>query len=176
MPEGRPADYRPLDDLPRERTLDPVAEAARGLRTQYQVQRAMVWCGVPLMMFTAGGLTLAGMLPIPVGSDWAAERVAQFYGAHPTATRAGLVLAMIGLTMLGPLTAVVCAQLRRIPHAPAALANLQQMGGTLVIVVTVLPMITMNTAAFRPERDPAITMAPWSTTSASSPLGPGCSS
>ena len=135
------------------------ATSARARRIDYQVHRAMVWCGLPLMVFTAGGLTLAGLLPVPVGADWSSERLVEFYGGHPTSLRAGLILATIGLALLGPLTAVIATQVRRLPYAPAALATVQQMGGTLVIVVTVLPMIIMNTAAFRPDRDPAIIMA-----------------
>jgi hypothetical protein len=44
----------------------------------------------------------------------------------------------------------------RIESAPPALANLQQIGGICVVIVTVLPLIVMNVAAFRPDRDPAV--------------------
>lgn len=139
--------------------MNPVAASARGRRIDYQVQRGMVWCGLPLMVFTVGGLALAGLLPVPVGADWSTDHLVEFYTGHPTSLRAGLIVATIGLALLGPLTAVLATLMRRLPYAPAALATVQQMGGTLVIVVTVVPLIIMNTAAFRPDRDPAITMA-----------------
>jgi hypothetical protein len=66
-------------------------------------------------------------------------------------------LATIGLGLLGPMTAAITSQIQRMHGASAVLANLQQLGGTCVVIVAVLPMIIMNVAAFRPDRDAAVT-------------------
>jgi hypothetical protein len=117
----------------------------------------MAWCGVPLIILTAAGFALAGFLPVPPGANWNAHRITEFYASHPTAARLGILLATIGLGLLGPMTAAITSQIQRIHGATAALANLQQLGGTCVVIVAVLPMIIMNVAAFRPDRDAAVT-------------------
>jgi len=125
----------------------------------YRVQRAMAWCGVPLMVLTFAGFILARLLPVPPGANLSAEQIAQFYGAHPTMSRLGFLLACVGLGCLAPLVALISTQMMRIDGAPPALANLQQIGGTGVLMVTVLPLIIMNVAAFRPDRNPVVTQA-----------------
>jgi hypothetical protein len=125
----------------------------------YAVQRAMVWCGLPLMVLTFSGFLLARLLPVPPGANLTADQIAEFYSAHPTTTRLGLLLATIGLGLLGPMVAVITSQMLRIKDAPAALANCQQIGGIGVVMVTVLPLIVMNVAAFRPDRNPIVTQA-----------------
>jgi hypothetical protein len=52
------------------------------------------------------------------------------------------------------MVALITTQMLRIDGAPAGLAHLQQIGGTCVVIVTVIPTIMMNVAAFRPDRDP----------------------
>lgn len=125
----------------------------------YTVQRAMAWCGLPLMLLTLVGFILAGLLPVPPGANLTAGQIAEFYSAHPTMTRLGFLLAAVGLGFLAPMVAVISTQLLRIKGAPPALANLQQIGGICVVIVTVVPCILMNVAAFRPDRDPVVTQA-----------------
>jgi hypothetical protein len=125
----------------------------------YTVQRAMTWCGVPLMVFTFAGFILARLLPVPPGANLTTEQIAQFYSAHPTMSRLGFLLACIGLGCLAPLVALITTQMMRIDGVPAALANLQQIAGTCVVIVTVIPCILMNAAAFRPDRDPVVIQA-----------------
>jgi hypothetical protein len=123
------------------------------------VQRAMAWSGVPLIVLTFSGFILARLLPVPPGANLTAEQIAQFYSAHPTMSRLGFLLASVGLGCLAPLVALISAQMMRIDGVPAALANLQQIAGTCVVIVTVIPCILMNVAAFRPDRNPITTQA-----------------
>lgn len=125
----------------------------------YAVQRGMAWCGLGLIVLTFAGFTLARLLPVPPGANLDADQIAQFYGAHPTTTRLGFLLAAVGLGLLAPLVALITTQMLRIKEAPPALANLQQIGGTCVVIVTVVPLIIMNVAAFRPDRNPATIQA-----------------
>lgn len=123
----------------------------------HRVQRAMAWSGMVAALLTAIGFVLARFLPVPPGADMSPLQVAEFYNAHPTATRLGLLLVSVGLCFLGPMVALTTTQMLRIQGAPASLAQLQQIGGISVIIVVVVPPIIMNTAAFRPDRDPAAT-------------------
>src|SRR6516225_4260754 len=119
----------------------------------HSVQRAMAWSGIGVIVLTAAGFVLARLLPVPPGADLSAQQVADFYSAHPTATRLGFLVASVGLCFLGPMVALITTQMLRIDGAPASLAQLQQIGGIGVIVVVVVPTIMMNAAAFRPDRD-----------------------
>lgn len=125
----------------------------------YSVQRAMAWSGVAVGVLTMAGFLLARFLPVPPGAYLSAQQIAEFYGAHPTNTRVGLMLISVGLSFLGPMVALISTQMLRIRDAPASLAHLQQIGGIGVIVVTVLPAIIMNAAAFRTDRDPVAIQA-----------------
>ena len=125
----------------------------------YAVQRAMAWCGLAVIVLTFAGFTLARLFPVPPGANLSTKQIAEFYSAHPTTTRLGLLLAAIGLGFSGPIVALITTQMLRIKSAPPALANLQQIGGICVVIVTVLPLIVMNVAAFRPDRDPAVLQA-----------------
>jgi len=123
-------------------------------RTNIAVQRAMVWCGMGLIVLTFSGFLIARLLPVPPGANLTADEITEFYSTHPTTTRLGLLLATIGLGLLGPLVAVITTQLQRIPGVPTVLANLQQIGGIGVLIVVTLPLIVLNVAAFRTDRDP----------------------
>jgi hypothetical protein len=123
------------------------------------VQRAMAWSGLVVIVLTFAGFILARLLPVPPGANLNPEQIAEFYGAHPTATRLGFLLASLGLSALAPMTALIGIQMLRIKEAPAALAILQIIGGTCVVIVTVIPTIIMNVAAFRPHRNPIVTQA-----------------
>src|ERR1700751_4284726 len=125
----------------------------------YTVQRVMALSGLPLIVLTFSGFLLARLLPVPPGANLTAGQIAQFYSAHPTMSRLGFLLAAVGLGCLAPLVALITTQMTRINGAPAALANLQQIAGTCVVIVTVIPCILMNVAAFRPDRDPVVIQA-----------------
>ena len=125
----------------------------------YAVQRGMAWSGLGLIVLTPAGFALARLLPVPPGANLNADQIAEFYSAHPTNTRLGFLLAAVGLGLLAPLVALITTQMQRIKEAPPALANLQQIGGTCVVIVAVVPLIVMNVAAFRPDRNPVVTQS-----------------
>jgi hypothetical protein len=125
----------------------------------YKVQRAMAWSGLGLLLLTLAGFVLARLLPVPPGANLTADQIADFYSAHPTTTRLGFLLASLGLGLLAPMVALITTQMLRIDGAPAGLAHLQQIGGSCVVIVTVIPTIVMNVAAFRADRNPVVTQA-----------------
>jgi hypothetical protein len=120
----------------------------------YSLQRAMAWSGVGLIVLVFTGFIVARLLPVPPAAYLTADQVADFYSAHPTTTRLGLLLISVGICLLGPVAALTTSLMLRIQGAPAGLAHLQQIGGTGVIIVTIIPAILMNAAAFRPDRNP----------------------
>jgi hypothetical protein len=119
----------------------------------------MAWSGLGVLLLTFGGFVLARLLPVPPGANLSAEQIADFYNAEPTMTRAGLLVASLGLSLLAPMVALITSLMLRINTAPPGLAYLQQVGGIGVVVVTVLPMIVMNVAAFRVDRNPVAIQA-----------------
>jgi hypothetical protein len=123
------------------------------------VERAMVWSGLVVIVLTFAGFILARLLPVPPGANLDPAHIAQFYGAHPTSTRLGFLLATIGLSFLAPMTAAIAAAMLRIKEAPPVLALLQVIGGVGVVMMTVIPTILLNVAAFRPDRNPTVTQA-----------------
>lgn len=120
-----------------------------------KVQRGLAWSGFAVVVLTCAGFFLARLLPVPPGADLSPDQVADFYGAHPATTRLGLLLATVGLGFQAPLVALIGVHMQRIEGAPGALALLQVIAGTCVVIVTVVPMLIMNVAAFRPDRSPA---------------------
>jgi hypothetical protein len=125
----------------------------------YKVQRAMALSGIPLIVLTLVGYVLAGLLPVPPGANLTAAQIGEFYSSHTTLSRLGFLLAATGLGFLAPLVALITTQMKRIDGVPESLANLQQVAGTCVVIVSFVPEIIMNVAAFRPDRDPVVTQA-----------------
>jgi len=125
----------------------------------YTVRRAMALSGIPLIVLTFAGFILARLLPVPPGANLTAGQIAEFYSSHTTMSRLGFLLAGVGLGFLAPMVALITTQMKRIDGVPESLANLQQIAGTCVVIVTVIPCILMNVAAFRPDRDPVVTQA-----------------
>ena len=123
------------------------------------VERAMAWSGLVVIVLTLGGFILARLLPVPPGANLDPEQIAQFYSAHTTSTRLGFLLTTAGLGFLAPMTAAIAIAMLRIKDAPPVLAVLQIIGGVGVVIMTVIPTILMNVAAFRPDRNPMVTQA-----------------
>jgi hypothetical protein len=57
------------------------------------------------------------------------------------------------------MTAAIGIAMLRIKDAPPVLALLQVIGGVGVVLMTAIPTILMNVAAFRPDRNPDVTQA-----------------
>ena len=119
----------------------------------------MAWSGLAVIVLTLVGFVLAHLLPVPPGANLNSAQIAEFYGSHPTSIRLGFLLATIGLSFLAPMTAAIGVAMLRIKDAPPVLALLQVIGGVGVVMMTVIPTSLMNVAAFRPDRNPAVTQA-----------------
>lgn len=102
------------------------------------------------------GLVLAGFVPPPPAHDTPNE-IAAFYAEDTNRIRFGMMLALVGVGMWGPLVTVITMQMRR--SAPKMLAYTQFGAGIAGWQFLLCPFLLFTAAAFRPERTPEITQA-----------------
>ena len=72
--------------------------------------------------------------------------------------RVGCALMMIAVGLLIPWLSLISAQMERIAGCSKAVVNTQLAAGTAVNVFLMLPVMIWAALAFRPERDPGLTM------------------
>ncbi|WP_354701177.1 hypothetical protein DSM112329_01484 [Paraconexibacter sp. AEG42_29] len=121
--------------------------------------RPQLWCAncgfiFPLLVLVA--LFGTGVLP-PQSPNHSAEQIAAWYQEDNTLKLAGFAGAAAALALLIPLTVAITIQMFRIEGRSPAMSLLQFAGGTFTWVITIVPMIILCAAAFRPDRDPEIT-------------------
>ena len=120
---------------------------------------AAMWCGpASIALFIVGFWFIAGLVP-PPSPDESAQQIAQMYREHAGSIRSGLVLMMLAAALIGPFTAEISTQMRRVQAPGSPLASIQYGMGVAGIFVILLPAMTMQVAAFRPDRDPDIILA-----------------
>ncbi len=123
--------------------------------------RPRVWCAMagPVAIIVALiGWLIAGILPKPPAADLSAEATVAFYTDNPTMVRAGITIAIFGLSGLGILSAAIAVRLLGAEGRHPVLSFTQLVAGTVTWVLLIFPMIIMNVAAFRPERSPELTV------------------
>lgn len=124
-----------------------------------RTQMLAMWCGpVTIALFTVGLWFIAGLVP-PPSPNGSAQQIAQMYREHSGSIRAGMILLMLGSALIGPFTAEISTQMRRIQPSHSPLASIQYGMGVAGIFVILLPAMTMQVAAFRPDRNPDIILA-----------------
>jgi UDP-N-acetylmuramyl pentapeptide phosphotransferase/UDP-N-acetylglucosamine-1-phosphate transferase len=112
---------------------------------------------VAILLFGIGFVGLAGFLPPP--SPGGLDEVAAVYSGNTDGIRAGLLLTCFAGGLLGPWVAAISTVLKRIegPDSPLTYTQLG-LGMVTLIVFTVVPMV-LQTAAFRPDRNPDALLA-----------------
>jgi hypothetical protein len=114
-----------------------------------------VWCGpAGILLWLIGFVALGGLIPPPRPSS-SAQTIQQFYQANANGIRAGLVLTMIGGTLTAPWVAAISTQLKRIEGRYSPMSYTQLGLGMLGVLLFIFPVMTMQVAAFRPDRDPS---------------------
>lgn len=125
-------------------------------RMKYLDQKLCAWGGPWCAAFFGVGLLLAGFVPPPApGLD--AASVAALYQNNTTGIRLGMVLSLLGIAGYVALVGVISAQLRRIPGVGRLAPDLQTGAGSIGVLTVMFPVMLFGIAAFRPERDPALT-------------------
>jgi len=115
------------------------------------------WAGPATVVVALIGWLIAGVLPIPLGSESSVEDVVNFY-SHDTRVLAGLVISTLGVSLVFPLIAVIAVHMVRMEGRTPILTFLQLITGAATGVCLLLPLLLMTTIAFRPDRSPELTM------------------
>jgi hypothetical protein len=115
------------------------------------------WAGPATVVVALIGWLIAGVLPVPLGSESSVEAVVSFY-SHYTRVIAGLVISTIGVSLVFPLIAVIAVYMVRTEGRTPILAFLELITGAATGVCLLLPLLLMTTIAFRPDRSPELTM------------------
>jgi hypothetical protein len=115
------------------------------------------WAGPATVVVALIGWLIAGVLPIPLGSESSVEQVVNFY-SHDTRVIAGLVISTLGVSLVFPLIAVIAVHMVRMEGRTPILTFLQLITGAATGVCLLLPLLLMTTIAFRPDRSPELTV------------------
>jgi hypothetical protein len=121
--------------------------------------KPQMWCAMcgfvfPILVLIA--MFATGVLP-PQSPNHSAEQIAAWYQDGNTLKLAGFAGAAVALGLLMPLIVAITIQMFRIEGRSPAMSLLQFASGLFTWVLTIVPMIILCVAAFRPERDPQIT-------------------
>jgi len=123
-----------------------------------RVRILCAWAGPAAIVGALIGWLIAGVLPVPPAASLSPTQVVDFYTTNPTAVRAGLLLAILSLSGVGALVAVITTTMLSMEGRNPVLSFLQLIAGTVTWVLLIVPLVIMNVAAFRPERSPELTM------------------
>ncbi|POR39541.1 Uncharacterized protein TPAR_00261 [Tolypocladium paradoxum] len=121
-------------------------------------QYACAISGVVSIIFLLIAFAASGFLP-PIPPTWDAERTVEHYRDHEKGIRAGAVIMIMSGMFYLPLTAVISAQMRRIPNLPYAVSALQLAAGAAGIFAFVIPGSILATTTYRLDRPVEITQA-----------------
>lgn len=128
----------------------------RDLRTRIQIVAA--WCGVLFIVgFFAGWGLIAGFIPAPSPSR-PRNAVVAYFVDNQYRIITGCIVTMGAVMFLAPFTSVLVRQMRRIEGPSRILANVQLFGGAVTAAVATVSCLIFLVAAFRPDRDPDITL------------------
>lgn len=119
-------------------------------------QKICAWGGVFCSALFGAGLLIAGFIP-PPSPDLPAQAVAAIYREHGLAIRLGMILGLFGMAGWCAFVGVLSAQMRRMRTGSDLPALLQLGSGSIGVLTVMLPIMVFAAAAFRPERDPALT-------------------
>lgn len=119
--------------------------------------RLCTWGGIAFcVLFSIGWWPMAGFMPPPSPMD-SPQMVADMYSRNTGLIRAGLLVAMFGVAFQFPFFTAIYFQMKRIEGTVAPMAVIQILTGTVGVFIFFVPMMLMEAASFRPDRDPAVT-------------------
>ncbi|MET0546132.1 MAG: hypothetical protein ABWZ40_07465 [Caulobacterales bacterium] len=119
-------------------------------------QKICAWGG-PFAATTLGiGLLMAGFVP-PPAPTLSAEEIAAVYQGNALLIRLGMIISLFGIAGYAALVCVVSVQMRRIKASSLLPVYLQLGAGSIGVLTVMFPTMLFAIAAFRPEREPALT-------------------
>jgi len=131
---------------------------ARNSSIDYTLLRVALWsvcvyAGLGLLGFAV----FAGFWP-PPSEDLDAAAIAQYFHAHNTGIRIGMVLMVVGAPCYYTWSLVLSKIISRIEGPMGPLSVTELLGGLMTAVVTAVPAVVWQTAAFRTESRSAETV------------------
>jgi hypothetical protein len=137
--------------------FDKNAGAAAGEnRLNAQSQIIAVWCGPAFMLVLMIGFAIVSGLFPPHSPSQSAAQVAAWYQTDPVKIRLGLLIFLWGTALYMPFAGVLTVQMRRIEGKFPVWTYVQLMASAGNVITLTFPMAFWATAAFRPDRDPAL--------------------
>jgi hypothetical protein len=125
-------------------------------RLSLRYQLISAWCGPAfLITFVLFWGVIGQNLPNPSPALNAADLAARYSG-HLADIRLGFIMSLIVIVLYMPWSALLATQMARIEGRFPVMAYLQLLGGGLTVMVVSFSAFFWVTAAFRPERDPAL--------------------
>jgi hypothetical protein len=114
------------------------------------------WCGVAfLVLLGIGWIPLAHFVPPPAPSD-SAPQIAHFFAQHRDGIRFGMILTMIGSTLLMPFFAAMVIHMRRIEGRHSVLAWIVLGLGAIFVLEFIYLAFFWQVATFRAGRSSAL--------------------
>lgn len=120
-------------------------------------QKFLAWSGVVCVALFFGAFVAAGFIP-PLAPNSSAASIARYYQTHTTGIRIGSVLMLLSGMFYATFTAVISAQMRRIPRVSTAAVYTQLCAGAFACLTFLVPAMLFMVTAFRPHRSPEITL------------------
>lgn len=126
------------------------------------LHKVCIWSVLGTSLTLGVGMFLAHLFPPPSPKDPAIE-IATYYADHQGRVQIGLVIAMLGSSLLIPFGAALAWEVQKMAGGArgdrAVASTIQVICGGFVFLFVLLPMLVFMVAAFRADRDPAIVEA-----------------
>jgi hypothetical protein len=121
-------------------------------------QRVCAWSGIACATLFFAAFVVADFIP-PLAPNLSAAQVAAFYQQHTTGIRIGGCVMLVSGMFYAAYTAVISAQMRRIPGVHISAIYVQLAAGAFACLTFLVPAMLFIVTAFRPDRAPGTTQA-----------------
>jgi hypothetical protein len=119
-------------------------------------QRVCAWSGIICVTLFFAAFVAADFIP-PLAPHMSALKVAAFYRQHATGIRIGGCVMLLSGMFYAAFTAVISAQMRRIPGLHVSAIYVQLAAGAFACLTFLIPAMLFIVTAFRPDRAPGTT-------------------
>lgn len=123
---------------------------------QNTFQRFCAWSGILCFLLFFAAFGFAHFVP-PLSPSLSADQVARHYQDHTSGIRVGAVIMLLSGAFYAAYTAVISAQMGRIPGVHRTVLFTQLAAGAFACLTFFVPAMLFVVTAFRPDRDPATT-------------------
>jgi len=121
------------------------------MRSQRTFQRLCAWSGVICVVMFFAAFVVADFIP-PLAPSLSAAQTAAHYREHTLGVRLGAALMMLSPMFYVTYTAIISAQMRRIPGVHRVVSYVQLAAGSFACLTFLVPAMLFEVTAFRPER------------------------